>query len=211
MFNFFKKKTPSVPYQNFIWFGEEAKYEFLMKTLQQLLASKQRVVLLSFFGDTQSKLKEQLQDVKISYQSLEKQEALSSDSYLFLGNVSESENGLNSLKSLMATQSTDNLRFIFAEHYPAFKYENQILQKIAKLFPESEIGFYTALREPFFEVFDGERIIKMMQTLGMDENEMINHTMIDKSIIRAQEKIQGKIIQERRATSQKKWLEINLA
>ena len=68
----------------------------------------------------------------------------------------------------------------------------------------------TALDEPLLSHFGGEKLIKIMQSLGMKEDEIIEHKMVSQSIANAQEKIEKKIVVEQSARSQAEWMERNL-
>lgn len=94
----------------------------------------------------------------------------------------------------------------FAEHYPLRKKEEELFEQL----PVEKITVYSALNEPLFLHFGGEKIIQLMKQLGMNESESIKNDLITKAIIRAQEKIEGKVSFEISAHSQKEWLEKNL-
>ncbi len=208
MFNLFKKKTAAVSYKNFVWIEEEAKYLALAQTVQLLQGEEEPTVIISFFLDTHIKLESSLRQSDVKFQLISDSTELLPAPLVFLGQATALESKLAALSNLLEKQSV-KARFIFAEHYPALNREQMLNQKIFELFPESEIAFYTALREPFFTKFGAERIISLIQSMGMKENEMLSHSMIDKSIINAQKKIQDKISQELRANSQQAWLTIN--
>jgi len=53
--------------------------------------------------------------------------------------------------------------------------------------------------------FGGERLISLMQKLGMAPGETIEHPMITASIKRAQEKLSSKITVDFSARSQEEW------
>jgi preprotein translocase subunit SecA len=74
-----------------------------------------------------------------------------------------------------------------------------------------EANVLCSLDEPLFQLFDGPKLIDMMKRMGMTENEEIEHSMVSRSIQRAQEKIAEKISTNRRAASQNEWFELNKA
>jgi preprotein translocase subunit SecA len=74
----------------------------------------------------------------------------------------------------------------------------------------NEALIYSALDEPLFKHFGGDKIIQMMKQLGMKEDSMIEHKMVSKAIENAQEKIEKKVIAEQDASSPQKWIERNL-
>jgi hypothetical protein len=97
-------------------------------------------------------------------------------------------------------------KIIFAEHHPLRKKEQETFQQ----WHLTEAIVHSALDEPLFKHFGGEKIIGMMKQMGMKEDSMIEHKMISHAIENAQEKIEKKIITEHTATSQQEWIERNL-
>ncbi len=97
-------------------------------------------------------------------------------------------------------------RIIFAEHYPLLDKEKEIFEKLN--LEKAEV--WSALDEPLLKKFGGERIIGLMQALGMKDNEIITHPMIANSIRKAQEKIAKKLLLESHASSQEEWIRKNL-
>ena len=66
---------------------------------------------------------------------------------------------------------------------------------------------YSSISEPIFQLFGGDKMIELMKKMGMKEDEMIEHEMISKSIMRAQEKIAETTTQYTSAKSQGEWLQ----
>jgi len=95
---------------------------------------------------------------------------------------------------------------IFIEHYPMKNKEQQFLEQLGL----KETIFLTALDEPLLKYFGGEKLITMMQNMGMKEDEPIEHTLITQSIANAQEKIEARISIEQSTRSQAEWMERNL-
>lgn len=95
---------------------------------------------------------------------------------------------------------------IFAEHHPLQEKENAVYHKLHL----QEVIVWSALDEPLFNHFGGDKIIAMMKQMGMSEDAAIEHTMISKAIQHAQEKIAKKVIIEQSAHSQTDWLKKNL-
>ena len=95
---------------------------------------------------------------------------------------------------------------IFIEHYPMKSKELQLLEQLSL----KEVVFLTALDEPLLKYFGGEKLITMMQNMGMKEDEAIEHSLITQSIANAQEKIEARISIEQSTRSQAEWMERNL-
>jgi hypothetical protein len=94
---------------------------------------------------------------------------------------------------------------VFVEHYPLSGMEQQLFSKLDR----KEIPVLSSLDEPIFELFGGEKIIRMMKQLGLKEDEMIEHSMVSSAMKRAQAKIGKKITIEKRARSQQEWFDNN--
>ena len=92
--------------------------------------------------------------------------------------------------------------FIFVEHHPLQVEEHRIAGKFAK----KEITVFSSLEDPIFQLFGGDRIVDLMKKMGINEDEMLEHDMISKSIMKAQEKIASRSTINVSAKSQEEWL-----
>jgi hypothetical protein len=108
-------------------------------------------------------------------------------------------------RSVMAIQA-GNKKLILLEHYPLLKKE---IDFIANINPPQVIVL-SSLDEPLFEQFGSDKIIQMMKSLGMKDDEMIQHPMITKAIAQAQNKLEKKVVVENSANSSKEWFERNI-
>jgi hypothetical protein len=97
--------------------------------------------------------------------------------------------------------SASNASVIVLEHHPLVHKEDMIL---SAGYPK-EILVLSALEEPLFTYFGGERIVSLMQKMGMEESETVEHKMISTSILRAQQKISEKVTSDFSAKSQEEW------
>lgn len=91
---------------------------------------------------------------------------------------------------------------IFLEHFPLQEEEQNKFRELNL----AEAVVYCSMDEPIFESFGGSGIISLMQKMGMNESEMMEHDMISTSIKRAQQKIADKAIITGSANSQRNWL-----
>jgi len=65
------------------------------------------------------------------------------------------------------------------------------------------------LDEPLFSLFGGEKTIQLMRKMGMKEEEIIAHPMINRAIKNAQQKIASKVRAEVKADSAVDWFSKN--
>jgi hypothetical protein len=97
--------------------------------------------------------------------------------------------------------ATSNATVIVLEHHPLLHKEEGIL---TAGYPK-EILVLCALDEPLMTYFGGERIVALMQTMGMHESETVEHKLVSSSILKAQQKISEKVISDFSARSQEEW------
>ncbi len=111
-----------------------------------------------------------------------------------------------SLVESLSLESIAGKLVIFAEHYPLRKKEQALFERLHL----KEVPVLVSLEEPFFHYFGGDRTIEIMRKMGVQESEVIAHAMITRSIQNAQEKIEKKVVAERRAHSAKEWFQLNM-
>jgi hypothetical protein len=102
----------------------------------------------------------------------------------------------------------DQLRnriLVFVEHHPLREKEQQNFKRLAL----NEVNVLSSMDEPFFMKFNGAKAIELMRRMGMKEDEMIGHEMIDRSIRKVQKMIAKKVVVEKPASSQQEWFRIN--
>jgi hypothetical protein len=108
-------------------------------------------------------------------------------------------------RSIHSSQLTGK-NIIFAEHHPMRKKEQDAFTQ----WHLSEAIVHSAMDEPLFIAFGGEKIVGMMKQLGMKDDSVIEHKMISSAIENAQEKIEKKVVTEHNASSQEEWMGKNL-
>lgn len=91
---------------------------------------------------------------------------------------------------------------VFMEHYPLRSKEQSLFNELQR----KDVLIYSALDEPLFTHFGGEKIIQMMKQLGIKETESIENSMLSNAIRNAQEKIEKKVLVDQTSRSQKDWL-----
>ena len=103
------------------------------------------------------------------------------------------------------THHLKNKTFVFIEHYPLRSREQALFTSLQP----ADILIYSALDEPLFMHFGGEKIIQMMKQLGMKETESIENSLLSNAIRNAQEKIEKKVLADQTSRSQNDWLSKN--
>ena len=100
-----------------------------------------------------------------------------------------------------------NNKIVFLEHYPLRAKEEALVQNST----QEIFTFYNSLTEPIFQYFGGDKIIELMKRMGGEEDEKIEHAMIDKSLLNAQQKIAQKVpFETNTSSSQQEWMLVNV-
>ncbi len=95
---------------------------------------------------------------------------------------------------------------ILLGHYPLPEKEAQFFATIHT----DTIRIWSALDEPLFLHFGGQKIIALLDSMGMKPDEMIRNSMLTKAIHGAQEKIASKVTIEQHADTAADWIRMNL-
>ncbi|MFT5821182.1 MAG: preprotein translocase subunit SecA [Crocinitomix sp.] len=208
MFSFFKKKKKSIKSTDKIWRSSEEKVRGLEFDIEAFLAASQNVFLFYYFEDTKKTLVELLNQKGINFDELER---ANRGTKLILVSAAEIKSSARIVDTLRKLSDPNSSQFLFANHYPKYYFEAEILEELIHLHDSViECCFYVAMDEPLMRVFGSEGIVAIMDRLGYKEGEVIQHAMITKSISRAQKKIDKNNTNELRANSQEEWFQANL-
>jgi hypothetical protein len=148
---------------------------------QKILAKEPRTIFIGWFDDTIAELEN-----------------------FFVQSTSSPPIILNARTTHKA--QIEELPIIFVEHHPMKTKEELAFQQ----FGLKKVIVLTSLDEPLVKMFGGEKLIDIMQKLGMKEDEVIEHKMVSQSITNAQNKIEERMNVEQSVRSQSDWLERNL-
>jgi hypothetical protein len=99
-----------------------------------------------------------------------------------------------------------NKTIIFLEHYPLREKEMALVQS----WKPAGIYVLSALDEPLFRHYGGDRITQLFQLMGMKEDEPLEHAMITNAIHKAQQKLAKKVTVEHAANSMEDWFRKNV-
>ena len=84
------------------------------------------------------------------------------------------------------------LFIIGTERHESRRIDNQLRGRSGRQGDPGASRFYLSLEDDLLRLFAGDRIGKLMDTLGMDEDEPIEHALITKSIEQAQKKVEAR-------------------
>ncbi|MFD0962633.1 preprotein translocase subunit SecA [Pseudofulvibacter geojedonensis] len=89
-----------------------------------------------------------------------------------------------------AVKKAGGLAIIGTERHDSRRVDRQLRGRSGRQGDPGSSQFYVSLEDNLMRLFGSERIAKMMDRLGLEEGEVIQHGMISKSIERAQKKVE---------------------
>lgn len=83
------------------------------------------------------------------------------------------------------------LKIIGTERHESRRIDNQLRGRSGRQGDKGESKFYISLEDDIMRLFGSERLMTVFNTLGVPENEEIEHKMLSSAIEKAQKKIEG--------------------
>ncbi len=90
-----------------------------------------------------------------------------------------------------AVLATGGLHILGTERHESRRIDNQLRGRSGRQGDPGSSRFYLSLEDDLMRIFGSERIAKVMDTLGIEEGEPIEHKMISKAIENAQKRVEG--------------------
>jgi len=84
------------------------------------------------------------------------------------------------------------LHIIGSERHESRRIDNQLRGRSGRQGDQGSSRFYMSLEDDLLRIFGSDKLSGLMQRMGMDEGEPIEHNMISKAIENAQKKVEGR-------------------
>ncbi|WP_242085963.1 preprotein translocase subunit SecA [Aestuariivivens sediminis] len=94
------------------------------------------------------------------------------------------------IKLTDAVKKAGGLAIVGTERHDSRRVDRQLRGRSGRQGDPGSSQFYVSLEDNLMRLFGSERIAKMMDRMGLKEGEVIQHSMISKSIERAQKKVE---------------------
>jgi preprotein translocase subunit SecA len=94
------------------------------------------------------------------------------------------------IKLTEAVKQAGGLAIVGTERHDSRRVDRQLRGRAGRQGDPGSSQFYVSLEDNLMRLFGSERIAKMMDKMGLEEGEVIQHSMISKSIERAQKKVE---------------------
>ncbi|TDU34383.1 protein translocase subunit secA [Gelidibacter sediminis] len=94
------------------------------------------------------------------------------------------------IKLTEEVKKAGGLAIVGTERHDSRRVDRQLRGRAGRQGDPGSSQFYVSLEDNLMRLFGSERIAKMMDRMGLEEGEVIQHSMISKSIERAQKKVE---------------------
>jgi preprotein translocase subunit SecA len=84
------------------------------------------------------------------------------------------------------------LHILGTERHESRRIDNQLRGRAGRQGDEGSSRFFISLEDDLMRLFGSERIMKLVDSLGMEEDMTIEHSLLSKSIENAQKKVEGR-------------------
>jgi preprotein translocase subunit SecA len=187
-----------VDYADVIYKNEAAKYRAVIKEIKELHEKGQPVLVGTISIDVSEKISGMLKKEKVEHEVLNaKQHDREAEIIAGAGQL-----GRVTIATNMAGRGTDiklgagvtevgGLHILGTSRHEARRIDNQLRGRSGRQGDPGSSRFYLSLEDDLLRIFGSGRISGIMEKLGMEEDEPIEHNMISKAIENAQRKVEG--------------------
>ena len=192
------KPVIRVDYEDAVYMTKKEKFRAVVEEIKEAHAKRQPVLVGTITIETSELLSKMLKREGIPHQVLNaKFHELEAEIVSHAG-----EAGTVTIATNMAGRGTDiklddearaagGLRIIGTERHESRRIDNQLRGRSGRQGDPGESRFYISLEDDLMRLFGSEKLMGMFRTLGVAENEQIEHKMLTSAIEKAQKKIEG--------------------
>ena len=175
-----------------IWITEDAKFKGLARQLNESNDSAV-ILLIAHFEDTY----EQLTTITDGYSGDVPVQAV------LAGNLS------SDIAARLSIDESATINLIVAERHPLLSADDAIMQFTEEIPCNCRLWYHLSLEDPLLKMFASEFVQRILDSLGMTEDEPIESNMISRRVKAAQQKLESTATGNDKASSAAEWLELN--
>jgi len=200
---------PSIPYKDKVWKTAEAATKGMLMMGMMKLQQNRPCLIITFFESEMDLLISFMADHKLNYTVLDGLASeIALENKIYLADRSAVSNSV-AMKFLEQNVSVFTKEIYFPSHYPLSISENSVLEKLSLAGFDSFV-FCISFDDPLLKIFGSERILPLLEKLGLEDQEALEHDMITQSIKRARSKIDKKVTREIQSKSAGEWFAVNV-
>ncbi|PIE58399.1 MAG: preprotein translocase subunit SecA [Desulfobulbus propionicus] len=185
-------------YADVIYKNHKAKYRNIIKEIQELYTKGQPVLVGTISIDVSEKISRMLSKEKIPHEVLNAKHHEREAEII----AKAGQRGKVTIATNMAGRGTDiklgegvralgGLHILGTSRHESRRIDNQLRGRSGRQGDPGSSRFFLSLEDDLLRIFGSDRLSGIMEKLGMDEDEPIEHTMVSKAIENAQRKVEG--------------------
>lgn len=185
-------------YPDMIYKTKKEKYEAALDEIEELHKKGQPVLVGTVSIDVSEGLSKKLKKRGIKHSVLNAKNHEKEAEIIAMAG----QKGAVTISTNMAGRGTDivlgdgvtelgGLHILGTERHESRRIDNQLRGRSGRQGDPGSSRFYLALEDDLLRIFGGERITGIMEKLGLEEGEPIEHSLISKAIENAQAKVEG--------------------
>ena len=193
------KPVARIDLDDAVYMTKKEKFRAVVEAVKEAHAKKQPVLVGTITIETSELLSRMLNREGIKHQVLNakfhEQEAEIVAHAGEAGNVTIATNMAGrgtDIKLDDVAKAAGGLKIIGTERHESRRIDNQLRGRSGRQGDPGESRFYISLEDDLMRLFGSEKLMKVFQSLGVAENEQIEHKMLSSAIEKAQKKIEGK-------------------
>jgi len=191
------KPLARIDKEDLIYKTKREKYNAIIREIQHLVEQGRPVLVGTTSVETSELLSKMLHYVKIPHNVLNaKQHKREAEIVAEAGNP-----GVVTIATNMAGRGTDikltdevkkagGLAIMGTERHDSRRVDRQLRGRAGRQGDPGSSQFYVSLEDNLMRLFGSEKMAKIMDKMGMKEGDVIQHSLISKSIERAQKKVE---------------------
>ena len=185
-------------YGDLLFATKEGKFKAIVNEIKERHAIGQPVLVGTVAVETSELISQKLKKEKVPHEVLNaKNHAREAEIIAKAG-----EKGSVTIATNMAGRGTDikltdevkelgGLFVIGTERHESRRIDNQLRGRSGRQGDPGESRFYISLEDDLMRLFGSEKMIKVVDALGLEEDEVIEHNILSKAIENAQKKVEG--------------------
>ncbi len=192
------KPVIRIDHPDAVYKTEAAKFRAVVKEIKESHEKGQPVLVGTITIDKSEKLSEMLKRQGIAHQVLnakyhaKEAEIIANAGMKNAVTIATNMAGRGTdIKLEDGVQELGGLKIIGTERHESRRIDNQLRGRAGRQGDPGESRFYISLEDDLMRLFGSERMMKIVETLGLGDNEAIEHKILSKAIENAQKKVES--------------------
>lgn len=208
MFGLFKKAPAEIPHIDKVWKQHTYMLKGMFMMAMNRLQAGQSSLIISFFPDDAEHVQAFMRQHDLPFTVLAPEWQAWQHPAIFIAHASTLQDA--SMQQHLRHQTTAFAgKVFFPSHHPITKTEQQVLALLSQSgFKQFE--FCLSFDEPLMKMFGANNILPLLEKLGLEDTECIEHALVTRSIQTAREKVAAQVSYEKPARSLAEWFSVNV-